>query len=63
MRIYAEIDSGSLGDHVQARVGGSIDGEAIAILDQLRNQIHEGTKVYTFFDNLLPDNESIRARI
>jgi serine/threonine-protein kinase HipA len=29
----------------------------------LRNQIHEGTKVYKFFDNLLPDNESIRARI
>jgi serine/threonine-protein kinase HipA len=29
----------------------------------LRSQTHEGKRVYNFFDNLLPDNERIRARI
>jgi serine/threonine-protein kinase HipA len=29
----------------------------------LRASIYEGAQVYSFFDNLLPDNERIRARI
>lgn len=29
----------------------------------LREQLYEGEKVYHFFDNLLPDNQALRARI